>query len=576
MFLFFVDNVCSRRWARVRNLDHFALHEPNIGCSARDLQDTYYVGDFAQLVDCESVDSALAKAEVAAQHIQEYKRKLREHRNSVIPVAKLPPETLSAVFRYCVSSMGCMVDDKNALAYSQVCCRWRTVALQDPALWTNPLCLYPDLGKIMIERAQNLPFAVSINCSSNLKRYALVELAATKHSQLSEFDVEATALQARKLTKLITGPMLFLEDMRLGVTSPTLLDSNGLERFTHPRLRSLQLELCMVSPSAMCLSNPTNLHINLRSSDELQMNIQELVAVLEHNTGIEKLVLLNTTEEPWLGHLESRPLKKVVLNSLRHLHLEEDLGCITAILWHFSIPHMEKLRLTNHRSTQHATFTAFFEALQEWLRTESIFEDLEAFVLRNTKPHVVEFVAYTCELDSPLEAHEDEAALTLSLSVDEEAHLVAQQLAGLFSVSSFRNVPAAGVESSEACWTVDSFMPFLITLPSLTCIELRENTVDSFLNCLEAALDTDTSPLPSFAWLELIDANMCVPMARSSADASVLVHRFASVLKRMNDKGRPIYNVRLIRPLCPIEPNPVFAQYDLDVEVEDVRYEVLW
>lgn len=74
---------------------------------------------------------------------------LRSHRNRFAPIDRLPPEIFSYIFEYVVQpdSDRTVKSQKAAteripemwalLALSQVCSRWRAIALQTPTLWTH-------------------------------------------------------------------------------------------------------------------------------------------------------------------------------------------------------------------------------------------------------------------------------------------------------------------------------------------------------------------------------------------------------------------------------------------------------
>ncbi|EJD35273.1 hypothetical protein AURDEDRAFT_93216, partial [Auricularia subglabra TFB-10046 SS5] len=62
--------------------------------------------------------------------------RLRQSRGLVHPIRRLPPEVLAEVFTACLSDE--QLHSLSAVPYpvSQVCRRWRSVALQTPRLWT--------------------------------------------------------------------------------------------------------------------------------------------------------------------------------------------------------------------------------------------------------------------------------------------------------------------------------------------------------------------------------------------------------------------------------------------------------
>ncbi|KAI0053128.1 hypothetical protein FA95DRAFT_1601172 [Auriscalpium vulgare] len=123
--------------------------EDAIEAAKEDLRDAYAVED-------EAMDAV--------------RRALNEQRNSLLPVARLPPEILRTVFTFFSeierpwiprSWHTTYASSSGWVGVTYVCQRWRVIALEHSGLWVHvPLTMGPMWAKEFAKRAQKLPLAV--------------------------------------------------------------------------------------------------------------------------------------------------------------------------------------------------------------------------------------------------------------------------------------------------------------------------------------------------------------------------------------------------------------------------------
>ncbi|EIN05408.1 hypothetical protein PUNSTDRAFT_137520 [Punctularia strigosozonata HHB-11173 SS5] len=124
------------------------------------LQDVHYrraFSDERDRIDCE-VQDLLREVNALVSRI----RSLRQRRNELEPVFRLPSDVVSRIFRLYKSAQ---YEDKfpSGYAYSQVCQCWRQVALNTPALWSAVPRKTVELTRTFLLRSQKTPISFSVN-----------------------------------------------------------------------------------------------------------------------------------------------------------------------------------------------------------------------------------------------------------------------------------------------------------------------------------------------------------------------------------------------------------------------------
>ncbi|TBU46991.1 hypothetical protein BD309DRAFT_952885 [Dichomitus squalens] len=90
--------------------------------------------------------------------------RLGELHNNLAPVNALPVEVLSHVFVYLLSPPGAPITQGHAkfLKVAHVCHRWRTIALENPTLWTSFPLHHAEMVEQCVNRSRQLPITVSL------------------------------------------------------------------------------------------------------------------------------------------------------------------------------------------------------------------------------------------------------------------------------------------------------------------------------------------------------------------------------------------------------------------------------
>lgn len=132
------------------------------------------------------MDPLLVERDIDAElrHIDDYKQQVLAQRNLLAPAARLPPEILMTIFSRIAPVMSFRDSDGAVTTYqdiensseshevenreqdiedilsiisaSQVCRRWRDVALHDPSLWVNLWTENLAWAQQMLTRAQDM------------------------------------------------------------------------------------------------------------------------------------------------------------------------------------------------------------------------------------------------------------------------------------------------------------------------------------------------------------------------------------------------------------------------------------
>ncbi|KAK1223090.1 hypothetical protein PQX77_014018, partial [Marasmius sp. AFHP31] len=94
--------------------------------------------------------------------------------SSLATIFNLPNELLLEVFAYCAAHRP---DPPSSappwIGFSQVCQRWRSIALSAPTLWSEPDLRIPDMGELMLKRSQNAPLDIVWSHEYNQTSYFL-------------------------------------------------------------------------------------------------------------------------------------------------------------------------------------------------------------------------------------------------------------------------------------------------------------------------------------------------------------------------------------------------------------------
>lgn len=221
-----------------------------------------------ELDDIDSVDAATDVIQSKIDQLLQCRNRLRSLHNSLLPIARIPPEVLSIlVFPYCIDGASQADTQKYRpyLAVSQVSRQWRRIALDNRWLWTKPDFSRRKIAAMMHERSRDAP--LSIFFDSNMRslpsdvvdaQYRVRDLHFRGSSDRLKPEL-SRCLSAKWLAELET---LCIEIYRSG---DLIFQNPNLEQCKIPRLKSIKLDCFTLSWIMPGCKSLTSLSLNLHS-----------------------------------------------------------------------------------------------------------------------------------------------------------------------------------------------------------------------------------------------------------------------------------------------------------------------
>lgn len=517
----------------------------------------------------------MGDADAIIQRVVDHKRALREHRNSLAPVSRCPAETLSQIFRYFTPLPSQYNDIGLALAFSQVCRRWRSVALGNPALWTTPICHYPLLGLEMIARAQNLPLCVTVDCRATLQSFEVATGALDKQSNLKRLAMTASGEDMARLLTRITGPLSQLEDLTLEVAGQRRVTCANLEASSPPRLRRLHLRGCILPWSARCLENLTTLDIRLEPSDSEseRSEFASVLATIKNNKRLRRLILTNVISIPVDA---VRPNEMIVLDHLEYLGIGDHIAHMIYFFWHLAFPNVSNIWISNdgnEREESAVAVAGLLRCLNKWMVSHAQLDDIRVFTCKILPwKGEVQFVLH-CEEESIGIADSSDVTLrvSLKLAISPTQTLIKRTLERIVRTFDLKHLTACSIEVGPGCENehVHPIWDHILPLPQLHTLELRKAALFLFLETFEAAIAEQRIPLP-FPALDLLFFNDVDFCSRDKKLKMTPLRRLARVMKYLADKGQHMSDIGLCNCKSWTDPQVVFQKFG--VEVTDVLW----
>lgn len=283
-----------------------------------------------------------------------YPTSLSNSARNIAPISRVPSEVLSGlIFLYCADGPQFPPQasaTKQAwpfhLVLSQVCRRWRDLALNTPCLWTVPDFSSSELASLMLERSGNRPISISVN--NALPKNLLKALRASS-SRIRDLHFSgASALSA--LTKLKLGHSLpLLESFHADTTAEqrALVNSCWPAGKT-PRLTHVKLVHCLVPWDSACLSNLTSLTIH--SSQQLNTrsatSVSNILQMLARNPRLKNLDLRTLVTSRSMEPLAATR-GPIILKHLAEFFLDDTMAHQSWILSAIRAPQMNNLQMQN-------------------------------------------------------------------------------------------------------------------------------------------------------------------------------------------------------------------------------------
>jgi hypothetical protein len=298
-----------------------------------------------------NAESALADLKWLSQRITHHRTCITMHQNAARPVFRLPSEVVLRIFELVVFTRFLMIGLNNtltipptALAFSQVCREWRTLALGCPLLWTEPIFTWPCVraGLELSERARGLPLSIVVDVHPQ-PRYIEPYVALVNHHwhKIRRLVVAGGAEMVLGPLRTPRGGSSIVEELVVVIFGTTAAELN-FELFggPTPHLYSLTLERCYVRPPSAMLATLTSLGLELQGC-QTRLGLHFLLQILANTPLLRGAYLVHCLlmEDPAVHQDNLLPPGLIVaLPQLVTFVMEDYVACFPAVVTRLSLP----------------------------------------------------------------------------------------------------------------------------------------------------------------------------------------------------------------------------------------------
>jgi hypothetical protein len=248
--------------------------------------------------------AAISAADKEVDAARKLLRSLLIRRNTLAPIAVLPPEVLARVFHFLArDEPPCL--GRQCLGWiraTHVCQLWRQVALGDSSLWAriSGVVTNKELVSEMLVRARNAPLDIDIDLGGT-PHPDMFLIFAPHLSHTRELRLHSLSIPLSDSIRGIYGreaPALEHFELGVSVASPITFRELGgatLFRGRAPKLRTFSLSQVLIPWSLIPRGQLTQLKIVLFTevpvADVSKDNLNQLIDLLANSPGLELLVL---------------------------------------------------------------------------------------------------------------------------------------------------------------------------------------------------------------------------------------------------------------------------------------------
>ncbi|KAI0067580.1 hypothetical protein BV25DRAFT_1911482 [Artomyces pyxidatus] len=301
--------------------------------------------------------------------------------NSLSPISRLPPETMSHILSYVAAIDRPDLElkpEKFALAHRQrlgwikathVCRRWRHIALNFTDLWRRVILVFgAEWAEEMVARAKSAPLCFTLDHRWRTVRESTGPVISDHLQRTQSVSVlhggsSSAGYWLRYLAKcLFHKPAPFLESVEFGDPDERVhwdMESNFFND-SAPRLRSVVLRGC----TSFAWHSPILRHLTSLTIEDCtqRLSFDDFVTLLQQMKAIKVLVLKHC-----LPNVEdtssSSPSAVVDLTQLTDFTLNGVLSIVVRLLTHLRIAGTTRLSITSH-SGQNFDYPMFVTVLQ--------------------------------------------------------------------------------------------------------------------------------------------------------------------------------------------------------------------
>jgi len=290
-------------------------------------------------------------------------QQLKSRRNAIVPVSRLPPETLVEIF----SLLRFAVDDPECVSYPEwicvthVCRRWREIALHSSYLWNhiNFTKLTLDGFTQILARAKMSPIHVEANITPRrkewfnaLRKQLEAHISHTRHLNISgEFQ---TVLER------LVSPAPALVSLSLRTSShpyswserECIKIQDSLFNGTAPKLTRLELLGYSIGWRSPLFKGLQNLKIRTPSA-RVMPTLEDWLAALNEMRQLKTLILHGATPAASIDNPHTpEPQRTVTLPSLTHFNITASARNCTLALAHLALPALISLHVISESQSR--------------------------------------------------------------------------------------------------------------------------------------------------------------------------------------------------------------------------------
>ncbi|KAA1470942.1 hypothetical protein DENSPDRAFT_849910 [Dentipellis sp. KUC8613] len=294
------------------------------------------------------------------------------HHEKLSPISRLPTELLAHIFLFHAVQSHVFSPTQPPptwIALSQVCQRWRYIALGYPQLWTHIVLSNKHWTTEMLSRSKPLPISINAAFSGRPLMHA-IEDALKETPRAREICLSSVIIQ-RLVDQLRDMPAPHLESLSLTQSALACTLPDNMFRGEIPLLRSLKLAgVIMRWPSS--LLRPTLTHLEIRATCPFDLpTMKDMLAALATMPNLQTLIFsysLPSVHREQGRELPSTPSLSehlLAMPALRTLRLSDTASQCSYFMSHISIPIDAELSVT-------CTHDPAFEPLQSVRAIEAL------------------------------------------------------------------------------------------------------------------------------------------------------------------------------------------------------------
>ncbi|KAK1228941.1 hypothetical protein PQX77_008006 [Marasmius sp. AFHP31] len=277
---------------------------------------------------------------------------LNSRRNSLVPVGCLPTEVISRIFGCHVEEIcPCLVTDDRPnrwwtitpndwLWFTQVCQRWRIVALGTATLWSTPDFRFKKLSIEMMNRSRPAPLNVLLHVveEMDIVRFVCKKVLRKEFSRIAVLDFHLVKNCFLRVFEEVRGieefPVLHSLTVFLGDDDPprrVLALPHGLFA-KPPPLRTLVLHNLDFnrSRSSGLLKYLTTLHLSLEDGFTKPLPLENLLSILEDCRELQELFLEDILDDSDPSQISN--IRPIELPHLRQFDLGSEFSTTASSL----------------------------------------------------------------------------------------------------------------------------------------------------------------------------------------------------------------------------------------------------